>query len=328
MRRTETAAGVIMYYHVCLLLISGAHLVSGTQPSSLCSEDDITPFDFNMANAVSSDEVDEKGRYWTGYKFRVKYPLMVTALRGGATEAGFEMAIFQLDEDGEAIEKVVANADAPAYTDRRALGAIEPQPITPDEEEAPPLDDPILLFPGQSFFIAQGEKSSDDDGNHFVIDDLDMDDVFGLFDFFETWGATSFHIEGENGNGKTGNASDMIGEELTASEVNPYVGFVGYSPPSFNFTMSEHAETDGEGSDFWMGYKFTVSCPVAISALRGGATSHEFQLAIFELNNNGTEIAEVLTHVKAPANMRGRTGIGQVYSVTFDEMVFSCTRLQ
>lgn len=77
-------------------------------------------------------------------------------------------------------------------------------------------------------------------------------------------------------------------------------------PVEFNFTLSEgFASKAGSHSHHWRGYRFTVSYRVIVSALKGGATSDQFTLALFLLNAAGTRIEDVMAHAPAPNKVPG-----------------------
>ena len=188
------------------------------------------------------------------------------------------------------------------------------------------------------YFLAQGcsdSESSQQCGNHFLVDNVDIDRLFGPFDTFETLNEDAFVV----GDGQTGAAHRMQEKSTTKmTESKPDIGFVGrFFSSSLSFTLSENGistkPNNGTSSFDWMGYKFTVAYPVTVSALRGGAALEDslqnHHLAIFELSRNGTQIIRVIAQVTAPHDRGGTVGLDRCIQLRPGKKYFiaqGCTR--
>ena len=75
-----------------------------------------------------------------------------------------------------------------------------------------------------------------------------------------------------------------------------------------NFTTSDFAPEEGSLRTRWRGYKLRLKDNVIISALRGGATTDDFEIAIFRLHSsseNPDKIDKIMAVVPAPSGIRG-----------------------
>lgn len=82
------------------------------------------------------------------------------------------------------------------------------------------------------------------------------------------------------------------------------------SSAEFNFTMSDFTlGNTGNSMNDWRGFKFTVNNVLTVSSLRGGATSNEFQVAIFNLSQeqeaSDPHIENIMGHDTPPKVLVG-----------------------
>lgn len=174
---------------------------------------DKAEFDLTLSHFVEGDS-GSGGDAWSGYKFTVSYPVSVSALRGGSTGNDFELAMFNLTHDGNQIDHVLKAVSAPGGS----------------RAEIVKLDTAIQLCPNEYYFIAQG-FAGDSASSHYLVQNVSVNELISAFGFLQTWepedGRYCFFI----GNaGQTGQASSMIGEQVTElSGQQPNIGFVASS---------------------------------------------------------------------------------------------------
>lgn len=157
--------------------------------------------------------------WWRGYKFRVKENITVTALRGGATNAAFELAIFPLEGDSNnELKKPMAVVPAPSSE----KGGIAPI-------------DSITLSPNKYYFVAQGSQGSD--GSHYRAKEYRVNDLKRFFRCIGEWepsnGKDCFLLLDEFSSRL---AKDMDGADLMSDgekeDRNINVGLVAEGPPT------------------------------------------------------------------------------------------------
>lgn len=81
----------------------------------------------------------------------------------------------------------------------------------------------------------------------------------------------------------------------------------------WDFTLSDISGNDGSGNWNWRGYKFRVKEDATVTALRGGASSDAFELALFPLTgDDNNELQAPKVAVLAPSERAGKVPIDPV----------------
>ena len=219
--------------------------------------------DFTLSDFA--DEGDAANHIWRGYRFTVKHTTTVTALRGGATEDGFEIALFSLHISSFELTEVLAAVRA--ETSRGSSVNIWPH---------------IQLHPRELYLLAQGRESGS--GRHFQLGNIDVEELIANHGSIDSWGpstGTASYILGG-----TGKASDMIGKE--ANSENNFrldIGFISHAQGFVGLHVKQYANEAGSGNVFWRGYKFILNTGITVTRLTGGGTEDGFEIAIFELDS-------------------------------------------
>lgn len=160
------------------------------------------PINFRVLDFELEDSKSPSKNAWRGYKFTVNTEVIVSQLIGGATEAGFHIAIFEL----EAGSNQLINLEGFVALDAGA-------------SQTAALDIDIHLRPEKVYYLSQGRSTGS--GNHFLVNFIDIEGLKAYHSFIETWLPTSFRVSA------SGHPENLISASLgdTSNDL-PAIGFV------------------------------------------------------------------------------------------------------
>ena len=209
---------------VTVLLICLAAILMGTSPFDTLEENAFSPRSEDLRSIDYADGVVFRDHWWRGYAFEVSEVTTITHLIGGTSAncaTGFHGAIYQAhweESSGQGFPRIGALLGSVRFDPRKALGVRS----THFDGERVALSSPVVLRPGETYFLAQGRTGPTGFVCHFGAERLDRGGLISQNTFLSSWYPErgSYQVQG------TWSGEELEGKQIQErSDTEVLVGF-------------------------------------------------------------------------------------------------------